>query len=125
MIWWGTDTGDYLLTNIESIIAAMKEASENHADILLLPECFITGYDLPMSYEKSIADNDIRIVKICENAKKYKIGVVLTAFTKGNKQPQNSAFVINKSGDILMMFIVKYKCRKLQTKNVGRCNYIL
>lgn len=30
--------------------------SENHADILLLPECFITGYDLPMSYEKSVAD---------------------------------------------------------------------
>ena len=25
----------------------------------------------------------------------------------------------------LVMFIVKYKCRKLQTKNVGRCNYIL
>ena len=24
-----------------------------------------------------------------------------------------------------IMFIVKYKCRKLQTKNVGRCNYIL
>ena len=32
--------------NIESIIAAMKEASENHADILLLPECFFKGYDL-------------------------------------------------------------------------------
>ena len=28
--------------NIESIIIAMKEASENQADILLLPECFIT-----------------------------------------------------------------------------------
>ena len=38
--------------NIESIIMSMKEASENHADILLLPECFITGYDLPTSYEK-------------------------------------------------------------------------
>lgn len=56
--------------NIESIIMAMKEASENHADILLMPECFVTGYDLPMSYEKSIADDDIRIAKICENAKK-------------------------------------------------------
>ena len=44
--------------NMESIIMAMKEASENHADILLLPECFVTGYDLPMSYEKSIADDD-------------------------------------------------------------------
>lgn len=42
--------------NIETIIMAMEEASENHADILLLPECFITGYDLPMSYEKSVAD---------------------------------------------------------------------
>ncbi len=29
--------------NMESIIMAMKEASENHADILLLPECFVTG----------------------------------------------------------------------------------
>ena len=28
--------------NMESIIMAMKEASENHADILLLPECFVT-----------------------------------------------------------------------------------
>ena len=26
---------------------------------------------------------------------------------------------------MLTLFIVKYKCRKLQTKNVGRCNYIL
>lgn len=50
--------------NIETIIMAMEEASENHADILLLPECFITGYDLPMSYEKSIADNDIRMLDV-------------------------------------------------------------
>lgn len=75
-----------------------------------LPECFITGYDLPMSYEKSIADNDIRIAQICENAKKYKIGVVLTAFTKGSKQPQNSAFVINKSGNILMKYSKVHTC---------------
>lgn len=71
--------------NIETIIMAMEESSENHADILLLPECFITGYNLPMSHEKSISDDDIRIAKICKYAKKYKIGVVLTSFTKGNK----------------------------------------
>lgn len=27
--------------------------------------------------------------------------------------------------ELAEVFIVKYKCRKLQTKNVGRCNYIL
>lgn len=104
--------------NIESIIMAMKEAAENHADILLLLECFVTGYDLPMSYEKSIADDDIRIAIICENAKKYKIGVVLTAFTKGNKQPQNSAFVINKSGDILMKYSKVHTCDFADERNV-------
>lgn len=40
--------------NIESIIMAMKEVSENCADILLLPECFVTGYDLPMTYENAL-----------------------------------------------------------------------
>ena len=104
--------------NIETIIMAMKEAAENHADILLLPECFVTGYDLPMSYEKSIADDDIRIAIICENAKKYKIGVVLSAFTKGNKQPQNSAFVINKSGDILMKYSKVHTCDFADERNV-------
>ena len=54
---------------MESIIMAMKEASENHADILLLPECFVTGYDLPMSYEKSIADDDKSIAKIARKRK--------------------------------------------------------
>ena len=104
--------------NIETIIMAMEEASENHADILLLPECFITEYDLPMSYEKSISDDDIRIAKICKYAKKYKIGVVLTSFTKGNKQPQNSAFVINKSGDILMKYSKVHTCDFADERNV-------
>ena len=39
--------------NVDIIHHAMKKASINNADILLLPECFITGYDLPMTYEKA------------------------------------------------------------------------
>ena len=81
-------------------------------------ECFVTGYDLLMSYEKSIADDDKSIAKICEKAKKYKIGVVLTAFTKGNKQPQNSAFVINKSGNILMKYSKVHTCDFADERNV-------
>lgn len=96
--------------NVETIIGAMKEASENNADILLLPECFITGYDLPMTYEKSVSDDDVRITQICEKAKEYNIGVVLTSFTKGKSQPQNSAFVINKSGEILMKYSKVHTC---------------
>lgn len=38
--------------NIDTIICYMEEASKNGADILLLPECFVTGYELPIPYEK-------------------------------------------------------------------------
>lgn len=96
--------------NIETIIDAMKESAQNNADILLLPECFITGYDLPMTYEKSISDDDIRIAQICKKAKEYNIGVVLTSFTKGKTQPQNSAYIIDKSGEILMKYSKVHTC---------------
>lgn len=96
--------------NIAKIIGAMKEASENAADILLLPECFVTGYDLPMTYEKSIEDNDLVVQKICDAAKRFGIGIVLTSFTKGKQHPQNTAFVISKSGQKLMKYSKVHTC---------------
>lgn len=96
--------------NVETIISSMKEASKNEADVLLLPECFITGYELPMTYEKSISCVDEVIFKICEVAKNHGIGVVLTSFTKGKEQPQNTAFVINKSGEMLMKYSKVHTC---------------
>lgn len=104
--------------NVDKIISAMKEASMNNADILLLPECFITGYDLPMTYEKSISDDDEVIQSVCKSAKEYNIGVVLTSFTKGEKQPQNSAFVISKSGEILMKYSKVHTCDFADEKDV-------
>lgn len=104
--------------NVESIITAMKEAANNNADILLLPECFITGYDLPMTYEKSISDEDNHIIKICEIAREYQIGIVLTAFTKGAELPQNTAFVIDKSGKILMKYSKVHTCDFADEKNI-------
>lgn len=41
----------------KGINKSMKEASKNNTDILVLPECFINGYDLPMIYEKSISND--------------------------------------------------------------------
>lgn len=35
------------------------------------------------------------------------IGVVLTSFTKGKAQPQNTAFVINKAGNMVIVWFNK------------------
>ena len=96
--------------NVETILTAIGEASEKGADILLLPECFITGYDLPMTYAKSIADDDESIQKVCAAAREHHIGVILTTFTKGKNKPQNSAFVVDKNGKILMKYSKVHTC---------------
>lgn len=104
--------------NMESATEAMKEAAKNNADILLLPECFLTGYDLPMAYEKCISDDDANIKKICGLAKKYRIGIVLTAFTKGKNLPQNTAFVIDQAGRVLMKYAKVHTCDFADEKDV-------
>ena len=104
--------------NTEDILQAMKEASRNGADLLLLPECYITGYDLPMTYEKSIPDDHESIQVICQAAKKYHLGLVLTAFTRGETKPQNSAFVISKTGEILMKYSKVHTCDFADEKDV-------
>ena len=95
-------------SNIKTIIKYMSDAKQNGADILLLPECFITGYDLTIDNASAISENDL--VPLCEKAKELSIGLVATALTKGKSNPQNSAFVISKDGKILMKYAKVHTC---------------
>ena len=94
--------------NIKTIIKYMSDAKQNGADILLLPECFITGYDLTIDNASAITENDL--APLCEKAKELSIGLVATALTKGKSNPQNSAFVISKDGKILMKYAKVHTC---------------
>ncbi len=92
------------------VIRMMKKASENGADILLLPEAFLTGYELPMSNEEALADQNPYLDKICTAAAALRIGAVITAITKGRKKLQNSAYVVDKSGKVLMKYSKVHTC---------------
>lgn len=92
------------------IIEKMREAAKNEADILLLPEAFLTGYELPMSNAEALAENSPYISKICDAARELRLGVVLTAITKGANKPQNSAYVVDKNGMVLMKYSKVHTC---------------
>lgn len=108
--------------NAETIIENMKTASANGADMLLLPECFITGYDLTISNDKALSDNDIILKKLCDIARKFSIGLVATALTKGKLNPQNSAFVIDKKGTVLMKYSKVHTCDFADEKDLESGN---
>ncbi len=94
--------------NIRTVIVCMSEAKRNNANILLLPECFITGYDLTISNDRALTEEDIR--PLCKKAEETGIGLVATALTKGKNNPQNSAFVIGRDGKILMKYSKVHTC---------------
>ena len=96
--------------NINTVISSMERAAENNADIFLLPECFITGYELPVENKDALADHSELIKRLCTAARKLRTGVVATAFTQGRIKPQNSAFIIDKSGNILMKYSKVHTC---------------
>jgi len=95
-------------SNIKTIIKFMAEAKQEGADILLLPECFITGYDLTIDNDSAMTEGDLS--PLCEQAGKLGIGLVATALSKGERHPQNTAFVIGKDGKILMKYAKVHTC---------------
>lgn len=96
--------------NTSKIIQDMEQAKNNKADILLLPECFITGYSMPISNSEAIDENSIYIKMICEKANELKIGVIATTFSKGCEKARNTAFVIDKQGKIIMRYDKVHTC---------------
>jgi predicted amidohydrolase len=115
---WNTETG----------LSIVRKAKERGADIVLFPECWITGYEFPCVDETltveeimktsqfrewndlAIDENSQYIKSFCGIAKQLNIGIVITGYTKGINRPQNSAFVISKNGEILMKYSKVHTC---------------
>lgn len=96
--------------NTELVLDAMTEAKQNNADILLLPEAFITGYSMPVTKEEAIDEHSIYIREICGKARELHIGVVATAFSKGKEKARNTAYLIDKYGKIIMKYDKVHTC---------------
>lgn len=96
---------------------------------MLFPECWITAYCAPEICHElrpvEEIEKDPEFVKWCEEAlsddseylkqiigvaKELKIGVEITGFTKGTKYPQNTAFIIDRSGSVILKYSKVHTC---------------
>lgn len=94
----------------EIVLAKMREAAAEGADLLLLPEVFLTGYVLPFHNQEALEEDNPYLQQICAAAGEIGIGVVATAVTRGREKPQNSAYVIDKQGRRLMKYSKVHTC---------------
>lgn len=115
--------------NTEIGLKYVREAKNIGADIVLFPECWITAYCCPEIAETLIPMEEIEkypeFIEWCEAAlteesesiqkfrkiaKELSIGIVITGFTKGQKYPQNTAFIIDKDGQIILKYSKVHTC---------------
>lgn len=94
----------------EIVLEKMREAAAEGADLLLLPEVFLTGYVLPFHNQEALGEDNPYLQRICAAAGEIGIGVVATAVTRGREKPQNSAYVIDKQGRRLMKYSKVHTC---------------
>lgn len=115
-------------SNTEKGLDIIREAKKRGADIVLFPECWITGYEFPevdknLSLEEieqlpkykewsnqALKDNSIYIKSFCKIAEELNIGIVITGYSEGKTRPRNSAFLINKNGSIIMKYSKVHTC---------------
>lgn len=94
----------------DTILQQMRQAAAHGADLLLLPEAFLTGYGLPMTNEEALPEDSPLLQEICSEARLLRMGVVVTAITRGQSRPRNSAYVIDQKGTILMRYDKVHTC---------------
>ena len=115
--------------NTKVAMKYIKEAKKSGAGIVLFPECFLTAYCCPDIVEgllplgelendsefigwcnSAVTEEEEHVLQIRKLAKELQIGVVITAFKKGEKYPKNTAFIIDRNGDIILKYSKVHTC---------------
>lgn len=114
--------------NTDCAVQLIHQAAENNADLILFPECFLTGYGCPdicyapnpeavekdaafaAWYSGALEENDNALKAVCRAAAETHTAVCITAFTKGKTHPKNTAFLLNRNGEIVLKYDKVHTC---------------
>ena len=115
--------------NTITAVKLIREASKNGADFVLFPECFLTAYAVPDICEKllpvqeiennsefvrwrenALTEEEEHFIQIANLAAELKIGVAITGFSKGKQYPQNTAWIIDRDGKVILKYSKVHTC---------------
>lgn len=96
--------------NTERALALLTQAHAQGADLVLFPECFLTGYAPLAAHSLALGDDVPYLRRVCEKARALSVGAVVTALTRGVHAPRNTAFVIGRDGRVLMRYDKVHTC---------------
>lgn len=115
--------------NTELGLEYIREAKANGADMVLFPECWITSYCFPEVLNslplmkvlesneefnewqmRAISDDSEYLRAFRDIAKELSIGIVITSLTEGDLKPKNTAYLIDRAGQITLKYNKVHTC---------------
>lgn len=115
--------------NTAFALELIRQAKAGGADFVLFPEGFLTSYScpdickalLPLAEiedhpdyrkwcENAILDDGPELTAIRAAARELGIGVCITGFSRGEKEPRNSAWILDRAGNILLKYNKVHTC---------------
>ena len=115
--------------NTALAVRYMREAAAHGADLVLFPECFLTAYTPPDICrtlqplavierdpafrdwcERALTPDSDALRQVRETARKLRIGAVITGFAQGARTPRNTAWLIDREGEIRLQYAKVHTC---------------
>lgn len=90
-----------LEANVQSIIEHLKNCSQKAAEVVVFPECALTGYYPDVIKVSNREQIEKAISAVADACREYKIATVLGTPTWEGKKLLNSAIIINSKGNII------------------------
>lgn len=121
-------TPNNIEANLSSALRLIEQASHMGADMVLFPEMWSNGYAPPYeeafdepfhpAYEKereiwlqqAVDKNSSYVKSLQKAARDFHIGVTATYLAKTAAKPQNTAIVIDRSGEIILEYAKVHTC---------------
>lgn len=115
--------------NTAAAMAYLRQARQQGADLVLFPECFLTGYAFPDVCRslrpieelredpdfaawvgRALSEDDACFCRFRDCCREQAVGAVITGFSKGSDRPRNTAWIIGRDGQILLKYNKVHTC---------------
>ena len=96
--------------NLARVRELAADSAAMEADLLLLPEAFLTGYEFPLHPTSVLSPDSPVFAELAEIARENHLAIVATAFVAGEKTPRNSALVFDKQGQLVLRYDKVHTC---------------
>lgn len=105
--------------NLKLALSHCREAKKMGADLVLFPEMWSMAYARPASLEKddiaiwhedAVEKTSSYVTSLQNIAKELQMGVVATCMSAGDPLPQNTAYLISPTGEILLKYSKVHTC---------------